>query len=80
MKIKEADIVYERGRAWAHRDVQSYDVYIIGPTLSRPDCSFDRSADGLSLAIARVDWHNRVPGLPMLPAITAVALAKELHK
>lgn len=56
--MKEADTVYESGRVWVCRDklADSYVVSVSGVTHSVTDSAYARTADGLSLAIARADY------------------------
>lgn len=56
--MRESDIVYENGNFWVGktRRPQSYTVYRTHHTHSLPDSSYDRSPDGLSIAIARCDY------------------------
>ena len=81
-KIRARDILYETRAAWIWRDIDRYVVFVKGVSMSESCCSFPRTVDGLSLAICRVDYHNRkkVPHLPLLPASTALALAQWEHK
>ena len=81
-KIRERDILYETRTAWIWRDVDSYVVFVKGVSVSESCSSFPRTVDGLSLAICRVDYHNRkkVPHLPLLPTATALTLAQHIHR
>lgn len=77
MIVQERDIVGDcGGKAWIHhnRKAQHLTVYLVGPTHSTSDCHFAATLDGLSLALARRDWHNRQPGLPRLPPATKAQL------
>lgn len=59
MRIKEADIIHDNGKAWVHRNASapaSYDVYIIGITHSTHDSSYAFDDDDLSIAKARADY------------------------
>jgi hypothetical protein len=59
--MKEADIVYEVGQFWVYRDIKHacYTVYRAGITHSTEDSSYRLTADGLSIAKARVDFLAR---------------------
>lgn len=54
--MKESDIKYECGRFWVGDTRNSYTVYQSGITHSTPDSSYERSEDGLSIAISRCDY------------------------
>lgn len=70
--MRERDIVAENRYAWVLREKDAYTVMIIGPSVSTSDCSFARTDDGLSLALARMDYHlNKRSKLPRLPFHTA---------
>jgi hypothetical protein len=57
---READIMHEAGDFWVYRDKGVYTVYRTGITHSVSDSSYEKSEDGLSLAIARCDYLARV--------------------
>lgn len=54
MKVK--DIKHENGRYWVADTKDAYTVFKIGITHSTSDSAYERSPDGLSLAIARCDY------------------------
>ena len=70
------------GRAWVqyNKRHQCITVFLQGITQSVSDCSFAATLDGLSLALARRDWHNRTPGLPRLPLHTKAQLIEIAKK
>lgn len=50
---RESAIVHENGRFWVLRERSAYTVYRNAGTHSVSDSSYAKTADGLSLAIAR---------------------------
>ena len=54
--MRESDIVYENGDYWVAKERSAYTVYKSRLTHSVSDSSYQRDADGLSLAIARCDY------------------------
>ena len=82
MNIKLKDIVYETQRSWVHRNVreQCFTVFVIGATMSISDSAYPMTVGGLSLAIGRADWFNRIPGIGMLPTGPTLALAERIFK
>ena len=53
---RESDIVHENGRYWVCRSAAAYTVYRAGAVASIADSSYERSVDGLSIAVARADY------------------------
>lgn len=56
---KESDIMHEAGRYWVCRTRDTYTVYRTDGFQSIPDSSYPRTADGLSIAIARCEYKAR---------------------
>lgn len=56
-KMRERHIVLENRIAWIYAHADAYTVYVKGVSVSTPDSSYTMSADGLSIAIARCNWH-----------------------
>lgn len=54
--MTEADIMHENGSFWVGRERTAYVVYSAGITCSISDSAYERSSDGLSIAIARCDY------------------------
>ena len=55
--MHESDIMHENGPYWVGRIPGSYTVYkMVQSVGSVPDSSYERNADGLSIAIARADY------------------------
>lgn len=52
----EADILHENGRYWVAKTKTAYAVMVNGTTYSIADSAYDKSADGLSVAISRCDY------------------------
>lgn len=52
----EQDIMYEVGNYWIGRQRNSYTVYRTGITSSVSDSHYARTDDGLSIAMARVNY------------------------
>ena len=61
MSYREADISYERPKAWVLDDKKRncYTVFLVGCTHSTSDSSYARDEDGLSIAKARADYLDR---------------------
>lgn len=61
MSYREADIAHENPKAWVLDDKRNgcYTVFRNGVTHSASDSSYERDADGLSIAKARADFFNR---------------------
>jgi hypothetical protein len=57
--MREADIMHENGAYWVGRERNAYVVYRAGITHSVSDSAYERSPDGLSIAIARADYLAR---------------------
>lgn len=53
---REKDIVHENGDFWVCAHNTAYTVYRCGITHSTPDSSYDKTPDGLSIAVARCDY------------------------
>ena len=51
--IRESDIMHGSGIYWVCRERGAYTVYKTGVTHSKPDSSYAKNPDGLSIAIAR---------------------------
>lgn len=56
---RESDIMHEAGAYWVLRERRAYTVYRNRDTHAESDSSYERTPDGLSLAIARVDYLAR---------------------
>lgn len=56
---KESDIAYENGNYWVLKDVRAYHVMRNRLTHAESESAYELSADGLSIAKARVDWLAR---------------------
>lgn len=54
--MRESDIMHEAGNYWVARQKGAYVVYKIGVTHSTSDSAYAKTADGLSIAIARCDY------------------------
>jgi hypothetical protein len=59
--MKEADIIYEVGKAWVYRDKDAYVVYVSGIAHSTSDSAYRKDEDGLSIAKARCEYLGRTP-------------------
>jgi hypothetical protein len=57
--VRESDIVHESGDYWVCRGRDCYTVFKAGTTHSTSDSAYSRTADGLSVAIARCDYLAR---------------------
>ena len=57
--MRERDIMHETGPFWVGREPKAYTVFRNGATHATPDSSYARTADGLSIAIARCDYLAR---------------------
>ena len=57
--MKESDIMHERGHYWVAREKDRYTVIKSGATHGVSDSAYPRTADGLSIAIARCDYLHR---------------------
>jgi hypothetical protein len=57
--MNESDIKHEAGRFWVLDHKTGYSVMMAGLTHSTADSTFKRTADGLSLAIARANYLNQ---------------------
>ena len=53
---RESDILHEAGAYWVCRDRDAYTVYKNGVTHSTADSAYAKTADGLSIAIARANY------------------------
>lgn len=56
MSYKESQIKHESGKYWVLDTGKSYAVMAIGVTHSTTDSAYERSDDGLSIAIARCNY------------------------
>lgn len=56
---RERDIKHEAGRFWVCDTGRAYAVMIAGATHSASESAYERTPDGLSLAIARCDYLAR---------------------
>lgn len=59
--MTEADIIHENGPYWVGRERKTYTVYFSGDNYSLSDSAYPKTADGLSIAIARCNYlakHN----------------------
>lgn len=70
--IRERDIVYQVGDFWVLQNRDNYEVRRDVGTHSISDGAYRMSADGLSLAKARVDYlakrADKVRALPSVPS------------
>lgn len=57
--MKESDIVYETETHWVGKCENDYTVFAIGITHSVSDSSYEKTDDGLNIAIARCNYLNR---------------------
>lgn len=57
--MTEKDIMHENGAYWVGKDQHGYIVYKNGVTHSTADSAYNRTPDGLSLAMARCDYLAR---------------------
>jgi len=57
--VRESAIKHEAGPYWVCENKSDYTVYVSGITHSKPDSSYAKDDDGLSLAIARCDYLAR---------------------
>lgn len=57
--MTEADIMHENGAFWVGRERGAYVVYRVGVTHSTSDSAYEKTLDGLSIAIARCDYLAR---------------------
>ena len=61
--MKESDIMHENGKYWVLREKDRHTVVKMGFTHGISDSSYEKTDDGLSIAIARCDYlqkHRRV--------------------
>lgn len=56
MSYKETDIMHENGNYWVLRERTCYTVFKAGITHSVSDSAYAKTADGLSIAIARCNY------------------------
>ena len=54
--MRESDIMHENGEFWVAREPRGFVVYRNAAWSSTSDSAYERSADGLSIAIARCDY------------------------
>lgn len=54
--MDESDIMYENGEFWVGRTAKAYVVYRNGATHATSDSACHKTADGLSIAVARCDY------------------------
>ena len=57
--MRESDILYEQGDFWVGRTERAYGVFENGATHSTCDSAYEKTADGLSIAIARCKYLAR---------------------
>ena len=58
--MRESDILFEAGRYWVLRQRDQYTVMQTGLTHSTSDSAYEKTPDGLSIAIARCSHlHKR---------------------
>ena len=57
--MRESDIMHEEGNYWVGRQRDAYVVYKTGFQCSEADSAYARTADGLSIAIARCKYLAR---------------------
>jgi hypothetical protein len=57
--MRESDIMHENGNYWVARGAKCYTVFKVGATHSTSDSAYEKTADGLSIAIARCDYLAR---------------------
>lgn len=57
--MREDDIMYENGEYWVARDRNCYTVMKNGNVSAVSDSGYAKTPDGLSIAIARVDYLAR---------------------
>lgn len=68
--MRESDIMHENGNFWVARGPKSYIVFKAGITHSVSDSAYEKTADGLSIAIARANYlakrdQSRLFGVPL---------------
>ena len=56
MSYRERDIKHESGRYWVLDTGKAYAVMVQGVTHSASDSAYERTADGLSIAVARCNY------------------------
>lgn len=56
MSYKESQIIHEKGQYWVLDTGKAYQVMAIKVTHSETDSAYERSNDGLSIAIARCNY------------------------
>ena len=56
MSYKEKDIKHEAGRFWVLDTGKAYAVMVTGVTHSTSESAYERTDDGLSLAVARCNY------------------------
>lgn len=56
MSYKEKDIKHEAGRFWVLDTDKTYAVMVTGVTHSTSESTYERTDDGLSLAVARCNY------------------------
>lgn len=59
MSYKEKDIKHEAGRAWVLDTGKAYAVMVARVTHSTSDSAYERTPDGLSIAVARCDYLGK---------------------
>ena len=57
--IKESDIIHENGDFWVLRERDRYTVLRNGLTHSESDSAYEKTDDGLSIAVARCNYLAR---------------------
>lgn len=56
MSYREKDIKHENGRYWVLDTGRAYAVMVSGVTHSESESAYERTDDGLSIAVARCDY------------------------
>lgn len=56
MSYKEKDIKHEAGHFWVLDTGKSYAVMVAGVTHSASESAYERTPDGLSIAVARCNY------------------------
>lgn len=62
--MTEADIMHECGDYWVGREKHRYVVYRNGTVAAQSDSAYERTEDGLSIAIARCDYLGKRKAMP----------------
>jgi len=67
MSYKIKDIKYENGRFWVLDTGKAYAVMVNGITHSESDSAYERTDDGLSIAVARCNYLASRPAGKVYP-------------